>query len=566
MQYSDLLRPLKDMAAAWELDLHAFIDQYLSETDQANFRDAATLLIGSAQVFAYKVDYAYDFAARLFSLSEEEPSAVPHTQNATQQRSGGRTAFAQIIDPSTLPDLLAFVSTTRRTWSGIEFIDGFTEPKFDVVPDTVNYHIVPKQSASVLAVGAVDHASLTTTPLYRAYRDLISSTFLLEQWQIDKLYPALGLVLPNAQIGLHSMQALVRTLRSSALNESLIGKGSRLDQGNPVCTATPLVLCTAQRDFYESRLGIPETTPNRLLYPDESLLDRHPDQMDHPDQIDQQQLSSGSQLIFDMTESDPIDENDGLVQAQDEPSVKRGILDLGEFYNALLEPLINIDEGGNNKQAIRRLDTAPLEALRKELLDDLGHMPGAFAKQVLREGLSAAKGIGFKVAPKTTTERQLAPHSSGDIDGFGPGLNLLALEPGIGGSPSGPQRHQNLELPPTTPTTDFETIMQAKLAEIRQRTAAYRPAATVALSSWSTYIGKILCSEIEKPAFRIEELMEKYSTTTIPERATLSSICLEEDKCSKSDISRAFAAFLHLATDNKCILETVGSDIRISLV
>lgn len=561
MQYSDLLRPLKDMAAAWELDLHAFIDQYLNETDRANFRDAATLLIGSAQVFAHKVDYAYDFAIRLFSLSEEEPAGASHSQNATQPRIG-RTAFAQIVDSSTLPDLLSFVSTARRAWTVAEYVDSFTEPRFDVVPDSIDYHIVPKQSASVLAVGAVDHASLAATPLYRAYRDLISSSFLLEQWQTDKLYPALGLVLPGAQTGTHSLQALVKTLKTSALiNDSLVGRTSRIDQGNPVCTATPLVLCTAQRDFYESRLGIHEATPQRLARPDEPSVDHY---------LNQQQVSSESHLLFDMSDNsdhiDHIGQDDDMVQDQEEPSIKSGLLDLGAFYHALLDPLISVDEGGSSKQGRGRLDMAPLEALRKELLKDLGDNPADFAKQVLREGLSAAKGISFGLKPRPVTERQIAPHSSGDMDGLGPALNLLALEPGMGGSPLGPQRPQNPEPPSITSATDFESIMRAKLEEIHQRTAAYRPAATATLANWSTYIGRILTSQIERPAFRIEELMEKYSTATLPERATLSSICLDADSCDKSDISRAFAAFLHLATDNKCTLETVGPDVQISLV
>lgn len=84
-RFEHLLRPLKDMADNWEVDIASVLEQYLdildglsfsfSEEDAANgiavdptkkfnFAEAAYIIQGSGCVYSKKVEYLYNLAAQ----------------------------------------------------------------------------------------------------------------------------------------------------------------------------------------------------------------------------------------------------------------------------------------------------------------------------------------------------------------------------------------------------------------------------------------------------------------------------------------------------------------------
>lgn len=77
MNLEELLKPFKDASAAWEIDIAQILDEYIEESDLhsefIDFRSIATLLKGSTNVFARKVDYIHDFATRMFSNCSAHP-------------------------------------------------------------------------------------------------------------------------------------------------------------------------------------------------------------------------------------------------------------------------------------------------------------------------------------------------------------------------------------------------------------------------------------------------------------------------------------------------------------
>lgn len=77
-RYANLLTPIRDLTKNWEVDISAYLDQYLEELSQTpvgyqngestvNFTEAAFLIQGSASVYGKKVEYLYSLVQKLAS-------------------------------------------------------------------------------------------------------------------------------------------------------------------------------------------------------------------------------------------------------------------------------------------------------------------------------------------------------------------------------------------------------------------------------------------------------------------------------------------------------------------
>ncbi|CAN8003856.1 unnamed protein product, partial [Ixodes pacificus] len=77
-RYANLLTPIRDLTKNWEVDISAYLDQYLEELSQTpvgyqngestvNFTRAAFLIQGSASVYGKKVEYLYSLVQKLAS-------------------------------------------------------------------------------------------------------------------------------------------------------------------------------------------------------------------------------------------------------------------------------------------------------------------------------------------------------------------------------------------------------------------------------------------------------------------------------------------------------------------
>ncbi|CAN7998983.1 unnamed protein product, partial [Ixodes hexagonus] len=103
-RYADLLTPIRDLTKNWEVDISAYLDQYLQELSQTpvsyqsgestvNFTQAAFLIQGSASVYGKKVEYLYALVQKLASEmthgsvnAEDGQGAAKATGGATHRR------------------------------------------------------------------------------------------------------------------------------------------------------------------------------------------------------------------------------------------------------------------------------------------------------------------------------------------------------------------------------------------------------------------------------------------------------------------------------------------------
>lgn len=102
-RYANLLTPIRDLTKNWEVDIAAYLDQYLEELSQVsvtyqageatiNFTQAAFLIQGSACVYGKKVEYLYGLVNQMAgkishgSIPDQEAQGTAKESNATSHR------------------------------------------------------------------------------------------------------------------------------------------------------------------------------------------------------------------------------------------------------------------------------------------------------------------------------------------------------------------------------------------------------------------------------------------------------------------------------------------------
>ncbi|EFO61126.1 Hypothetical protein GLP15_2597 [Giardia lamblia P15] len=615
MNLEELLKPFKDASAAWEIDIAQILDEYIEESDLRSelidFRSIATLLRGSTNVFARKVDYIHDFATRMFSNCSAHIQTRSKGTRRVQPNKDGLSAH--IVDYSELPDLQSYVNGLCAT-PPPQIAEEFLSRKLlapDVSMDIANidYKIIPKQPATVLLAGENDSAMPTSTPFYRAHRDMLTGALLLETWNTGALIRALGDSsedYSNAWIDVHSTENLSKSNQPEHSSVTLL---DRLVDPVPVCMVTPIALSSVNMGGlstpHNSRIGllhgvtstdIPEDLHNFHAVVDEDLS-RIP--MVNAITHDSLTKSVPNQALVDL-EHAGNDHNNSEPKLSATPTHiftrQRNLFDLSinSTYQNLIDKLtvaVAKDTSAHKHHIKSRrtyLDPHTLQVARDARLQEIEAHPDGFRRCVIKESLlkictdifslgngatTNAKWLSRQQVKKAVVANQPSANvmvvASIDPNNFNEPDELVSGAP-TDGTYDPPvsigQVHNNLKptsigRSSTTEYTNFESVIQKKILELQREAAIYSTSKSVL--KWNTYIENVLSEEGSRPLFNIELLLEKYRRELTTSRTQLSTLC--KSTHSRYDIVRSFAAILHIASEKECLLSsTEDGDIIIN--
>lgn len=610
MNLEELLKPFKDASAAWEVDLIQILDDYIEESgfysDTIDFRSVATVLKGSANVFARKVDYIYEFAARVFL--NHGTSIQTRSRGARRAQPNKDGLSAQIIDSSTLPDLQSYVTNlcgTNPTLVAEDILSRkFPVPNTCIDIANVDYKIIPKQPATVLLAGDTDNTLPTTTPFYRAHKDMLTGTLLLETWNTGALIRALGNPIENYfndQLDMSSSESL---FKQNKLKHSSTSSPDMLIDPVPVCTVTPIALssininglATPRNSKGNLLLGAPgidiiEHQHDLQVAADEDLSIENMMDHDSPDNGGRINNLDGSAPDKVLDDLESIENNHNMSQEKSETTHAQVLankykvfeLPINATYKSLIDELKstikkNSKVHKSHKKPRRTyLDPQTLQAAKDTRLQEIDAHADGFRRRVIKESLgkicSNVISLSYQntnhikqsiegQTKKVTVEKQQSDnttHNTGNdlstVDEHDDSA-LKTISNGIYDPPvSLRQMHSSLEIASigrddASKHTSFESIIQKKILELQREAAIYNTSKSTL--KWSTYIENMLSDEENRPKFNIELLLEKYRHELAKSKTQLSALC--ESTQNRYDVVRSFAAILHIASEEDCLL------------
>ncbi|ESU35181.1 Hypothetical protein DHA2_153918 [Giardia duodenalis] len=615
MNLEELLKPFKDASAAWEIDIAQILDEYIEESDLhsefIDFRSIATLLKGSTNVFARKVDYIHDFATRMFSNCSAHIQIRPKGARRAQPSRDGLSA--QIVDCSELPDLQSYVTSLCGPIPP-QIAEDFLSRKLfvpDVCTDIANidYKIIPKQPATVLLAGETDNAVPTATPFYRAHRDMLTGALLLETWNAGALICALGSSLKdcsNSQMDVHLTENLSEPNQPERSSVALV---DRFVDPVPVCMVTPIALSSVNM----GGLSTPHNSRVDLLH-GATGIDIPEDRHDAHTVVDEDlsRVPMVDAITHDSSTESTLNQAPvGLEHARNDhnnsgPKVpatsthtltnQRKLFDLSinSTYRDLIDKLtvaITKDTNTHKHHAKSRrtyLNPRALQVARDARLKEIEAHPDGFRQCVIKESLLGVCSNIISLGDSTTTntkrpsgqqvKRTAAPNQPSpdailvtNIDPNNPNEPDDLASGAIGDGTYDPpvsigQAHDTSESTlvrrdGTAERTSFESVIQKKILEIQREAAIYSTSKPIL--KWSTYVEHVLSDEESRPLFNIELLLEKYRCELTTSRTQLSTLC--KSTHSRYDIVRSFAAILHIASEKECVLSsTEDGDVIIN--
>lgn len=609
MNLEELLKPFKDASAAWNIDIVQILDEYIEETgfqsDFIDFRSIATLLKGSTNVFARKVDYVYEFATRVFLNCNS--NIQTRSKGARRTQSTKDNLYSQVVDLSTLPDLQSYVTYFCGTNPTLVVEDILSRklPTLDkhINIANVDYKIVPKQPATVLLVGDADNTLPTTTPFYRAHNDMMTGALLLETWNTSALIQALGTPVVdsfNANLSTHLSEKLSKQNQSRSSSAHLFD--TFIDPA-PVCMVTPLVLSSINTHGlvtpHNSKIN--PLHGSQITHTTESKNDFLPTiPINSP--VDQDTLYPNTNNDSDRTFSDHVaDEFESTMNNHNisKPKLVTTLiqaftnkcalskLPINTTYQHLIEKLKipitqdSVVHKSHKKSKRSYLDPHTLQIAKDTRLREIEAHADGFRRCVIKQSLEnicgkiiflddqrtgyTKKAIQKRVRQAKQTEIVKLPLSSDicDVDNNFSASNeydeqLLEnidngiCEPPVSNNPAhNSSKIVSAEWDTTSERTEFESIIQKKVLELQREASIYNTSKSTL--QWNAYIKNMLSDEENRPQFNMELLLEKYRNE-ITAKTQLSALCRSANE--KYDIVRSFATILQIASEEKCLLST----------
>ncbi|EET01984.1 Hypothetical protein GL50581_733 [Giardia duodenalis ATCC 50581] len=603
MNLEELLKPFKDASAAWEIDIVQILDEYIEDSgfhnDLIDFRSIATLLKGSTNVFARKVDYIHEFATRIFlNCGSNIQTRSKGTRRAQAARDG---LSAQIIDFSELPDLQLYANSLCGA-NPTQIAEDFLSRKIPV-PDagidiaSVDYKIIPKQPATVLLAGDTDNALPTATPFYRAHKDMLTGALLLETWNTSALVRALGPSIEDCLADQIDMRLTGTISKPGQLKHSSVASLDKLVDPVPVCMVTPVALSSVGI----AGLGTPRNSRVNLLH-GVIGVDATEHQHNHQRTAGERAVTMPNVSAMDHDGLDELapcqvpvnievpEKNHSTSKPKltiahlQELANQRRIFDLS--INATYQDLIDklkptiasdTDHKPHRKSQRTYLDPRTLQVAKDTRLQEIERHPDGFRRCVIKESLAKVcndiirlrcKAVASTKYPSGQRQKAIASakqlssdairNRNNDFNNLDEPseIHLRDINDGITDPPVFiEQVHSNLEISPigggnTLEHTSFESIIQKKILELQREAAVYNTSKSIL--KWNTYVENILSEEESRPQFNIELLLEKYRSEIIASKTQLSTLCRSTH--NRYDVVRSFAAILHIASEEDCLL------------
>ncbi|CAL5996062.1 Condensin_II complex subunit H2 [Hexamita inflata] len=170
-----LMKPVKDLAQVWQIDIEPFIDQFVIQiTSQliqdVDFREAALIIQQTTQLFAKKVDFLYDFVNQILV---SQPGKQKRRRTTAQQNQ----------------DLVLDYEFDDEIDDFGGFFEVFNVENPKIVQQT-NLYLLPKHPHTMLSARQViENSDVRITPVYNSIHQ--SNALLLEQWNEEDLVQAL---------------------------------------------------------------------------------------------------------------------------------------------------------------------------------------------------------------------------------------------------------------------------------------------------------------------------------------------------------------------------------------
>ncbi|KAH0575122.1 Condensin II complex subunit H2 [Spironucleus salmonicida] len=171
-QISDLLRPIKDLSDAWQIDLEPYIEDFYStftEDEIPDFRDAAALVLGASSIFARKVDFLYD---------QLQAALI---QNSRNQKPSRRKSLAAFSGQNIIIDYIA----SPQEYDLTSYFEQFQqEPTEDLC-------LLPRDpQTSLCSRTSLETQNYKISPVFSAIQQ--QQLLVFEHWDTPQLYRALN--------------------------------------------------------------------------------------------------------------------------------------------------------------------------------------------------------------------------------------------------------------------------------------------------------------------------------------------------------------------------------------
>ncbi|XP_076310105.1 condensin-2 complex subunit H2-like isoform X2 [Tachypleus tridentatus] len=141
-RFAHLLNPIRDLKKNWEIDIAAYLEEYLAELEELtfsfnngatalNFAEAALLIQGSACVYSKKVEYLYRLVFQMLELLSSSKKSSQHRSKGHQEKDNDTVSnqtkdveFIALDDlrEQTDLDLVEETLNSNKKRSGIKFL------------------------------------------------------------------------------------------------------------------------------------------------------------------------------------------------------------------------------------------------------------------------------------------------------------------------------------------------------------------------------------------------------------------------------------------------------------